>query len=54
MISERAWTPDFRAFMDDRALPRVVRGPVDFWALGRFASIWWMVAMGFGVLLAEE
>jgi hypothetical protein len=31
--------PDFRAFMEDAALPVAEVGPVDFCALRRFASI---------------
>ena len=36
---DSAWMPVLRAFMEDVALPVTEVGPVDFWALRRFASI---------------
>src|SRR5258708_40028411 len=35
-----AWMPVLRAFMEEAALPVTEVGPVDFWALRRFASLW--------------
>src|ERR1039458_83493 len=36
---DSAWMPVLRAFMEEVALPVTEVGPVDFWALRRFASI---------------
>ena len=38
-ISDRASMPDLSEFIDDRDLPSAERGPVDFCALRRLASI---------------
>src|SRR5262249_40276749 len=46
MVRERAYMPVFRAFWAEAALPAPVRGPVERWALRRFASICFWVAMG--------
>src|SRR5450759_1016715 len=38
-MRDLAWMPVLRAFMEETALPVIEVGPVDFWALRRFASI---------------
>jgi len=43
-----------RALKRETALPGSAPGPVEFRALRRFASIWWMVAISSGYRLAGE
>ena len=44
--------PVFKALKRDEALPSAERGPVDSWALRRFASIWFWVGISFDLRIA--